>query len=310
MRTSSTRLRFGAALAVTTLGLFSLGGSAFAGEKGQGDSHRNERAAAGKTEVPTEVADDDDSVTPDPDGDADNAHPSGKDRHEDKGTQGKSTSDPDDNGSGPERHGDNPGADKPFSGTDGTGGVDQGDQDGNNGCGNDDDFEDDNEGLCGSKRPVKPAPPVTPPGDVDVDDDDDDIDDDDDVVVVDDTVKVVDTAPGAVLGSQLQNETPAALVATPIETKVLGVSIERAAPAAAETQVLGVSLERGGVLARTGFGLTIVGLLGLALVLVGAGLQRAGRSEPHEPPRFTRRPFRGALDDRSGRRARPVRVGA
>lgn len=289
MRTSSTRLRFGAALAVTTLGLFSLGGSAFAGEMGQGADHRNERAGAGKTEVPTEVTDDDDSVTPDPEGDDDNAHPSGNDRHEDQGTQGKSTSDPDDNGSGPERHGENPGADKPFAETDGAGGVDDGDQDGNNGCGNDDDFEDDNEGLCGSKRPEKP---VTPPVDVDVDDDDDVIidDDDDDVIVVDDdddvvvdddtTVKVDETAPGAVLGNQLQNETPAAIA--PIETKVLGVTVERAAPAAAaETQVLGVSAQRGGVLARTGFGLTIAGLLGLALVLVGAGLQRAGRNEQH-----------------------------
>jgi hypothetical protein len=304
MRTSSTRLRFGAALAVTTLGLFSLGGSAFAGEKGQGNGHRNDRAAAGKTEVPTEVADDDDSVTPDPDGDADNAHPSGKDRHEDKGTQGKSTSDPDDDGRGPDRS--NGGPDKPFAGADGTGGVDQGDQDGNNGCGNDDDFEDDNEGWCGSKPKRANTAPVPSPGEVDGDDDRDEIDESDEITcpagmtmpaggtteadcVGSTTVEEGQLAEGAVLGNQLQNETPAALVATPIETKVLGVSIERAAPAGAvaadaiETKVLGVSIERGAgaVLARTGFGLTIVGLLGLALVLVGAGLQRAGRHEQH-----------------------------
>ncbi len=45
------------------------------------------------------------------------------------------------------------------------GGLDVLDQDGNNGCGNDDDFEDDNEGWCG--KPPIPAivtpPPSTPP---------------------------------------------------------------------------------------------------------------------------------------------------
>jgi hypothetical protein len=38
--------------------------------------------------------------------------------------------------------------------------VDQDDQDGNNGCGNDDDFEDDNEGWCGGKP--KPQPTTSP----------------------------------------------------------------------------------------------------------------------------------------------------
>ena len=84
----------------------------------------------------------------------DNAHPSGKDRSVEPGrslTQGKSKSDPDDNGKGPERsHGK---SDKPGS----VGGVDKFDQDGNNGCGNDDDFEDDNEGWCGQK-PKKDKP--------------------------------------------------------------------------------------------------------------------------------------------------------
>ncbi|MGH2808329.1 MAG: hypothetical protein ACRDKT_13750 [Actinomycetota bacterium] len=78
----------------------------------------------------------------------DNKHPSGKDRSVENGssgTQGNSTSDPDDDGRGPDRS--NGGPDKPG----GSGGVDQDDQDGNNGCGNDDDFEDDNEGWCGTK---------------------------------------------------------------------------------------------------------------------------------------------------------------
>lgn len=79
----------------------------------------------------------------------DNKHPSGKDRETNDGptddTQGNSPSDPDDDGRGPDRS--NGGADKPG----GPGGVDRDDQDGNNGCGNDDDFEDDNEGRCGGR---------------------------------------------------------------------------------------------------------------------------------------------------------------
>jgi hypothetical protein len=67
-------------------------------------------------------------------------HPSGKDRTVEpggSGTQGRSPSDPD---------GDfNYGPDKPGE----RGGIYTGDQDGNNGCGNDQDFEDDNRGNCG-----------------------------------------------------------------------------------------------------------------------------------------------------------------
>ncbi|HSX57689.1 MAG TPA: hypothetical protein VLE47_00260 [Candidatus Saccharimonadales bacterium] len=89
----------------------------------------------------------------------DNAHPSGKDRSVEQGgslTQGKSNSDPDNNGKGPDRL--NTGLDKPGMG----GGVDKADQDGNNGCGNDDDFEDDNEGWCGHKPKNETTNPETP----------------------------------------------------------------------------------------------------------------------------------------------------
>jgi hypothetical protein len=75
----------------------------------------------------------------------DNRHPSGNDRSCEQGRsgeQGGSRSDPDDDGRGPDRS--NGGADR----LGGAGGLDGGDQDANNGCGNDDDFEDDNEGLC------------------------------------------------------------------------------------------------------------------------------------------------------------------
>ena len=67
-------------------------------------------------------------------------HPSGKDRTVEpggSGTQGRSPSDPDGNF--------NYGPDKPGE----SGGIYTGDQDGNNGCGNDQDFEDDNRGNCG-----------------------------------------------------------------------------------------------------------------------------------------------------------------
>jgi hypothetical protein len=79
----------------------------------------------------------------------DNRHPSGRDRSVEaggSGTQGNSPSDPDgDSNGGPDKPG------KP-------GGVDLDDQDGNNGCGNDDDFEDDNNGNCGGNKPTYPSP--------------------------------------------------------------------------------------------------------------------------------------------------------
>ena len=87
---------------------------------------------------------DDDGI---PDDNTDNQHPSGNDRETNDGPtddeQGSSSSDPDDDGRGPDRS--NGGPDK----NGGTGGENLEDQDGNNGCGNDDDFEDDNEGWCG-----------------------------------------------------------------------------------------------------------------------------------------------------------------
>jgi LPXTG-motif cell wall-anchored protein len=96
--------------------------------------------------------------------DGDNAHPSGKDRsveHGRSGNQGKAKADPDNNGKGPDRS--NGGVDQPGR----NGGTDKADQDGNNGCGNDDDFEDDNEGRCGgakpsTDRPDKPSKPSKP----------------------------------------------------------------------------------------------------------------------------------------------------
>jgi len=93
--------------------------------------------------------------------DGDNRHPSGRDRSVEpggSGNQGDAQHDPDDDGNGPDRS--NGGADKP----DGPGGVDLADQDGNNGCGNDDDFEDDNEGLCRGRQAESPPPGGGGPG--------------------------------------------------------------------------------------------------------------------------------------------------
>jgi hypothetical protein len=112
----------------------------------------------------TEDNDTNDGSTPNNEPDeGDNAHPSGKDRSVEagnSGNQGNSESDPDDDGRGPERT--NGGPDKP----NGAGGVDLADQDGNNGCGNDDDFEDDNEGHCRGLRPPVQPPEVKPEDEV------------------------------------------------------------------------------------------------------------------------------------------------
>jgi len=124
-------------------------GPAFAHHKGG-----HEGGPPDKETVVTEDTDNDGVPNaPDPLGDTDNAHPSGNDKHVEaggSGNQGKAVSDPDDDGRGPDRT--NRGVDQPG----GAGGLDILDQDGNNGCGNDDDFEDDNEGNCGGK-PFAPS---------------------------------------------------------------------------------------------------------------------------------------------------------
>jgi hypothetical protein len=103
-------------------------------------------------------------------------HPSGKDKFLENGksgNQGKSESDPDDN-VGPMRREEPPcdndprGADKCTDKPGGSGGQDVLDQDGNNGCGNDQDFDDDNNGWCGKpallvRTPPPPPPPPPPP---------------------------------------------------------------------------------------------------------------------------------------------------
>ena len=108
--------KFGTGLAggLLTIGLFTApGAGASTSTAGESDSTASESTAV--------------AITADDQGGA----PPG-----DSHTQGRSSSDPDGD--------DNGGADKPTS----EGGVDADDRDGNNGCGNDDDFEDDNNGRC------------------------------------------------------------------------------------------------------------------------------------------------------------------
>ena len=189
--------------------------------------------------------------------DGDNYHPSGKDRSVESGSstanpnQGKSESDPDDDGRGPDRT--NGGYDKP----NGTGGLDKADQDGNNGCGNDDDFEDDNEGWCG-KRP-EPAPAVEA----------------DEVHAAAAAVCPADTARA---GQSMEDGCG--------DAEVLGRA-DRANPAKADDSVLGTLIRNakatpmgvaatragkvmGAVLPFTGAG-DLIAFLGIAVLLIAAG---------------------------------------
>ena len=239
---------------LTALVAAGLLGTAFAGSA---------TAAGGRDEAPgqlrkagaaafTEDTDTNDGGTPEDVADeGDNKHPSGKDRSVEgsSGTQGSSTSDPDDDGRGPDRS--NGGPDKPG----GSGGVDLADQDGNNGCGNDDDFEDDNNGNCGgpdrekvsarSAQAQQPAAPASVSG-----------------PLTTPAVAGTETAPAPA-------ESPAA---APPPFGVLGVQIEAAAPEAlgspvAPAEVLGAQQTRSPeALARTGLGAAAV------LVLVAVGL--------------------------------------
>jgi hypothetical protein len=111
------------------------------------EDHGSSGHDAASSSTVTEDTDTNDGGTPNNVADdGDNRHPSGRDRSVESGgsgNQGNAMHDPDDDGHGPDRS--NGGIDQP----DGSGGIDRADQDGNNGCGNDDDFEDDNEGWCG-----------------------------------------------------------------------------------------------------------------------------------------------------------------
>ena len=183
------------------------------------------------------------------------------------GYQGKSNSNPDGEG-----------VDKPYAAA-GQDAETQGesDYDGNNGCGNDTDFADDNNGNCG--KPDKDRGP------------DDGGEGGGEVAATGGENKTTGNAlatTGEVTSGQTAGETASS-------AQVLGIQIERsAAPAASAAvatnaapaegaaaggaAVLGAQVERGAVaLARTGFPLALLALAGAALVGGGAAMRRFSR---------------------------------
>jgi hypothetical protein len=251
---------------------------------GQANDHDGDADSDSGTKY-TEDNDTNDGGTPNnKSDDGDNAHPSGKDRSIENGgsgNQGKSESDPDDNGRGPDRS--NGGPDKP----NGSGGVDKADQDGNNGCGNDDDFEDDNEGWCGGKPKDKPDnvkgnnvkgnnvdkpcdEDATMPGIQKCDDDDDD----EDEVAAEELAPELETDDACPEGETMVEGateclTPAAVLGLVIQNSTGGGP----SPANRAPSVLGaqVSPEKSGaVLPFTGG--DVLGLLAVGLGMIALGL--------------------------------------
>ena len=162
-------------------------------------------------------------------------------------TQGASHSNPDGGG-----------VDKPYAAA-GQEARSQGtsDWDGNNGCGNDDDREDDNNGWCGRKPDHEP-----------------------------------DVKAAAVKSNAAEVKAPEVKAAEVKAAQVMGVQVgaaaatttAAAAPAAVAaaatgrgTEVLGVQVSRGEGLAATGIPVLLLVLAGLALVFGGTGLRRWSR---------------------------------
>ena len=229
----STASRFGAAFGAGLLGFMLLSSPAMAGPD---ESKKPDKTD--DTEVAAQTA-----GNPQTD-----AHPGNHERQIENGgsgTQGKSSSNPD-----------GAGVDKPYAadgqaaGSQGdsyaVGDVNNDDYDGNNGCGNDTDFADDNNGNCGGQK----------------EDDDVDVDDDDDVIVKNVVLEGGKTESAQVMGIQIERA-PATLAATAPAAQVLGVQMERAAPAA---------------LAATGLPLGLAALAGFGLIGSGLAARRVARS--------------------------------
>ena len=165
-------------------------------------------------------------------------------------TQGRSLSDPDGDTNG--------GADKPDP--DCTGGVDATDRDGNNGCGNDADREDDNNGNCGGNGTAADEPAQPEGGD--------------DVTVNPETVEGDVNVQGA--AAESGSGTPAAEAANTDTADPAAVSAADDSTPAAQTttpepgtQVLGETLSAPDTLPRTGA--AVGGLALLGGLLVGGG---------------------------------------
>jgi hypothetical protein len=214
-------------------------------------------------------------------------------------TQGRSQSDPDGTSNG--------GKDKPGF----QGGFSE-DRDGNNGCGNDDDREDDNNGNCGRQK-------LSGAGDGHADEQDCKVagatknrDDDGngggevkcetvvagdtvslvfetkvDAVAVEAALKALVQALGLPVAAVAQPAVEAAIQGPPLpvselpaETAVLGAQVERQPEVAAapETEVAGAQESRQGALALTGLAIGGLALLGASLVAIGRLASRAGRT--------------------------------
>jgi hypothetical protein len=163
-------------------------------------------------------------------------------------TQGRSLSDPDGDTNG--------GADKPDP--DCTGGVDATDRDGNNGCGNDADREDDNNGNC--------------EGDGTAADEPDQPEDGDDVTVNPETVEGdvnVQSAAAASESGTPATETSSTTPADPAAVPAADNPTPAADTTTPETTVLGETLTAPDTLPRTGA--AVGGLALLGGLLVGGG---------------------------------------
>ena len=242
----STATKLGSAFGACAFAFALMGGPALAvpdGDPAKNDHGQETAAAASERlaedrEDPTTkengtTATDEDAAP----GSADRATEAGH-----SGTQGRSESNPD-----AERD-DQSGVDKPYdaAGESKFTQWDDSDADGNNGCGNDTNFEDDNNGNCGGKVKAtsnEPKPEVK--------------------------TETVTPRVTEVLGVQMER----------VEAAPASASV--AAAEAAPAQVLGVQLERGAAaaaLARTGLPLLLAALVGLALLGGGAFLRRLGKS--------------------------------
>ena len=168
-------------------------------------------------------------------------------------TQGRSLSDPDEIENG--------GADKPDP--DCTGGVNLDDRDGNNGCGNDDDREDDNNGNCEGDEGQGPDDAAEQPGD-----------DSGDTTTVN-AEEVAGDVEVLAAGSDSDAGGPAAEAsgtndpADPAAASAADDTTPAAQPTIPDTQVLGQTLSAPDTLARTGAGVGGLALLGG--LLVGGG---------------------------------------
>lgn len=160
-------------------------------------------------------------------------------------TQGRSPSDPDGETNG--------GADKPGC----TGGVDPGDRDGNNGCGNDADREDDNNGNCGGENGQGSELSDNEPPEGQVAGSEPDLGNDGDATVDTETDGTDVTVQGAGLESESATPAPEAAPAAQTTTPE------------PETQVLGETLTAPDTLPRTGA--AVGGLALLGGLLVGGG---------------------------------------